>query len=501
MLGAMAWAPGSSPWLLLPVFGGLCRLLARPRRPAPAALLALAFGLGLHACGQAWMIAALFRETGLPPLLALLSAMAATLYLAGFIALPVYLCARCRLLATATPATSPGLTAAACLAALLTAGEWARGSLPGGFSSLSMGYAWLDTPLAGLLPVTGLYGLSFLAYVLCLGWLPVAESLVRRQYGPAVLGALAFAAFLATAHWGAKQPWITPHGDLLGFRLIHTGTAQQDKFSPEHIPAQIDRLAERLTQSPAQLVLAPETALPMFFHQLPAGLVDRLAQAARTHGSHFFIGVALMGGNQQAHNSLLHIPGDGTPLRFFAKEELMPFGEYSPPGFAWFSRHLHFPLKDLSPGPPGQPPFVADRRRLAALICHEEASPRLARRRAMDASVLLNPSNLAWFERSAAIPQGLAMARARALETGRPVLRTTNAGGAAHIDHRGRIAGQVQPGQESDLTGEIRPMQGLTPYVRLGDTPVLLVCAAVLLLAAVRRKRAMSHPTIQEKTA
>lgn len=499
-LGTLAWAPWSQPWVLLPVFGALLRLLVRARTPAAAALTALAFGITLHAGSQGWMITALFRETGLPAALALPAAVAGLLCLAGFIALPAYLHARLRRHGQAWRTTSPGLAGAACLAALLTVGEWARGTLLG-IGSLAMGYAWLDTPLAGLLPVAGLYGLGLAAYLLCLGWLPAVERLSRRQYRPVALAALVFAAILAAARWGAAVPWVAPHGEAVGFALLGTGTAQQDKFAPGLVPARIDRLAERMLQTGSRLVLAPETAFPAFFHELPAGTVDRLLRGARRQGSHLFVGVAQMGRHQQAHNSLLHIPGDGTPLRLFAKELLMPFGEYSPPGFAWFTRQLQFPLKDLSPGRPDQAPFVADGRPLATLICHEDGSPRLARRRAPDASLFLNPSNMAWFARSAAIPQGLTMARARALETGRPVLRTTNAGGAAHIDHRGRVLARTAHDGEAVLTGEAQPMQGLTPYARFGDGPVLLACAALVLLAALGRKRTITRAVLSQGTA
>ncbi len=494
-LGALAWAPWFQPWILLPVLGLLHCLLIRMPRPLAAALPALAFAISLHAAGEGWAIAALFRETGLLPAQALLTAAATLLYLAAFIALPVYLCARWR---PARRLALPDGMSAACLAAALTAGEWARGVLPGAFGSLSMGYAWLDTPLDGLLPIVGLYGLGFVAWLLCLGWLPAAAALARRRYRPVAIAALALGSVIGAARWSAGESWAIPHGDPLSFRLIHTATAQQDKFMPEQAAARIASLMEQLVEQPAQIVLTPETAFPVFFHQLPAGLIERLLKAGRTDGSHFFIGIALMGDKQHAHNSLLHIP-PGMPLHYFAKELLMPLGEYSPQGLAWLSQRLAFPLKDLSPGRSGQQAFLVDQRRAAALICHEDSTPGPARRRAADASLLLNPSNLAWFGESAAIPQGLVMARARALETGRPVLRTANAGGAAHIDHLGRIVAQAPPGAEAVLSGEVQPMRGLTPYARFGDAPVLLACAALVLLSAARRWRAVSRTSLKSQ--
>ncbi len=499
MLGALAvqgWAPWSRPWVLLLAFGVLPRLMTGAPKSATAALTALAFSVTLHAGAQGWMITALLRETGLPTPLALLATIASLLCQAGFIAAPLYLHARLRRSAPSAHGVPRRLVDVAQLAALLTVGEWARDALLGG-NSIAMAYAWLDTPLAGLLPLIGPHGLGFAAYLLCLGWLPIAERLVRRQYRPIATALLALAAVLGAAHWGTGLPWIAPQGKAIDFALIGTASAQRDKFSPDLVPARIERLAERMLAADATLVLAPETAFPVFVHELPAGTLDRLQRGARGQGSHLFVGVAQMGVKEQAHNSLLHIPADGSRMRLFAKERLMPFGEYSPPGFSWFSRHLQFPLKDLSPGSPGQAPFDLGGFALATLICHEDGSPDLARRRAADASLFLNPSNMAWFERSAAIEQGLVMARARALETGRPVLRTTNAGGAAHIDHRGHVLARTAHEGEAALTGAVRPMRGLTPYVRFGNAPVLLACAT-LLLAAIGQRRSIARSVLSE---
>lgn len=218
---------------------------------------------------------------------------------------------------------------------------------------------------------------------------------------------------------------------------------------------------------------------------MPHGTMDRLVAAAERNQSHLLIGVTHLNGTQGAWNSLLHLAPGSTRLSFHGKHGLMPFGEFTPAGFEWFSRRTSIAQKSLSPAPAQQPPFVVKSVPLAPLICYEDWSGALARARARDAAILINPSNMAWFEGSAGIAQGLAIARMRALESGRPLLRVTNAAGSAHIDHRGRIAARAHSGEATLLTGRIQPMTGLTPYVRAGDLPALLLCAAVV-LGAVR---------------
>lgn len=492
----LAWAPWSQPWIAPLVYGALYVCLALPGRPAVIAALALAFGLAQHATGHGWIYTALVDKAGLSVPFALLSASIFMLYLASFMALPAYLWARL-FLRDGTSTRLPGMVTAAALAALWTTGEWARGHLFNGFSSLSMGYAWLDTPLAGVLPLTGLHGLGLGAYAFCFGWIPAIEQLIRRRPWPAALLSVGLICALVSGQWGRSMPWIAAEGEPMSFRLIQTAVRQKDKFEPTAVPGQIDELTQRIVEEPASLILIPETAFPVFFHQLPAGVIDELSRFSRLHQSHLFVGIARMGSRQEGHNGLLHIRPDSSRLQFLDKALLMPFGEYSPAGFQWFSRRVHFALKDLVPGAPGQQAFVVHSHRIAALICHEDSANWLARRRARDAGVLLNPSNLAWFERSAAIPQGLAMARVRALETGRPILRVANGGVTAHIDHHGEIVAQLPPRDMGNLKGLVQPVQGSTPYSRSGDTPALAACCITFLVASGGRRNRTRGPRTQ----
>lgn len=473
---------------MLPILGAVYLCLAATRQPASVGGLALAFGIAQHASGHAWIYAALVDKAGLPVPFAVLATAIFVLYLALFMALPSVFWARFLLRAPAVGASCDMLSAVA-LAALWAFGEWMRSACLGSVSSLALAYAWLDTPLEGLMPLGGMHGLGLFVYLIGFGAGPALSRLKARQPRQATALGMLLVCALALGQWGRSMPWIDAEGATMDFRLVQTGIPQRDKFDPDSAGRIVRQLTATMASSPAALVVAPETAFPMFFHQLPMGIVDTLVQFTRRSGSHLFVGVAHMGSQLRGHNSLLHVAPGSAPLSFHHKVLLMPFGEYGPRGFDWFSGRLNMAFKDLVPGPVDQPAFDVGDHRIGTMICHEDSVGWFVRQRALDASVLLNPSNLAWFDHSKAIPQGLAMVRVRALENGRPVLRVANTGITAHVDHRGRLIGSLPPYVAAELKGEVQPTKGTTPYALTGDWPFVAACLTMLLAIGLRGQK------------
>ncbi|MGA0582491.1 MAG: nitrilase-related carbon-nitrogen hydrolase, partial [Castellaniella sp.] len=174
---------------------------------------------------------------------------------------------------------------------------------------------------------------------------------------------------------------------------------------------------------------------------------------------------------------------------------LVPFGEFIPPGFHWFVRAMRIPLGDFDRGPAHQPPLAVGDQLLAFDICYEDTfGEEIAATVAPDgpdapgASILANLSNLAWFGDGWALRQHLWIARMRALETSRPMVRATNTGATAVIDAQGQVLGALDPGRPGVLDAEVQGTQGLTPYVRWGNAPILIWTLLGLLLA-VRKRR------------
>jgi apolipoprotein N-acyltransferase len=174
----------------------------------------------------------------------------------------------------------------------------------------------------------------------------------------------------------------------------------------------------------------------------------------------------------------------------YDKQRLVPFGEYVPLE-QWLRGLIDFfdlPMSSFSAGARKQPPLRAGNHRVAPLICYEIVYPELAARGARNAEIMVTISNDTWFGRSIGPLQHLQMARMRALENGRYVLRGTNNGVSAIIDHRGQVLARSEQFVESTLTGEAQVMLGHTPFTSFGSTPLLLALLTLLgLMAALYR--------------
>src|SRR5262249_10904453 len=151
----------------------------------------------------------------------------------------------------------------------------------------------------------------------------------------------------------------------------------------------------------------------------------------------------------------------------------VPFGEFVPPGFRWIVDTVAFPLADFSRGPERPHPLALAGERVAPDICYEDAFGDEIVRQLPAATLLVNASNVAWFGDSLAPPQHLQMSRMRALESGRYMLRATNTGITAVIDHRGRVRAQLPQFVEGVLQADAQGYSGATPYVRWANAPIV----------------------------
>jgi apolipoprotein N-acyltransferase len=238
--------------------------------------------------------------------------------------------------------------------------------------------------------------------------------------------------------------------------------------------------------SPATL-LAPEAAVPAYFDQM-GSLVGSLERMAREYDVDFLFGVVERDSDRRQYfNSVAsvgHRPG------LYRKQHLVPFGEFLPlkPWLSWLLDYLHIPMSDFSAGPPDQPLLTAAGQKIGVSVCYEDAFGEEVIRNLPEATLLVNVSEDAWFGDSLASPQRLQMARLRALESGRPMLRAANTGPSAIIDHRGDVVAQSPQFQAQVLNGEVQPRQGVTPYVQLGNWPVVLLCLGIVAAGWLRRR-------------
>ena len=170
----------------------------------------------------------------------------------------------------------------------------------------------------------------------------------------------------------------------------------------------------------------------------------------------------------------------------------MPFGEFIPTGFRWFTQLMNIPLGDFNRGAVGPPSFAFHGERIGANICYEDLFGEELAARFEDAAnaptMFANISNIGWFGDTIAIAQHLQISRMRALEFQRPMLRATNTGATAVIDHLGRVRYSLSPHVQGVLDGEVQGRTGLTPFAlwasRFGVWPLWALGALIVWLAA-----------------
>jgi apolipoprotein N-acyltransferase len=280
-------------------------------------------------------------------------------------------------------------------------------------------------------------------------------------------------------------------------RLLQGNVAQDEKFDPVHIREALELYQNLITAAPADLIATPETAIVLYPYQLPPDYLPTLAKFSRDSGSALLIGMPLAESAEDtrtnASNSVAGISPNGTPYRF-DKHHLVPFGEFVPMGFRWFVDLMSIPLGDFKRGGVVQAPFAVKDQLVLPNICYEDAfGEEIAlqlRAAPKAATILINSSNLAWYGESVAIPQHLQISRMRALETGRPMLRSTNSGATAVIDPHGAVQASLPPFQPGVLSARVQGMSGNTPYIVCGNLLFLALGALSLGAAWWRGRRA-----------
>jgi apolipoprotein N-acyltransferase len=470
LLGA-ATVLGFAPFGLFPLpilaLALLFQLWRRAASPRAAAFLGFAWGLGFFLAGVSWVYVSLHDVGGMALPLAALATLLFCAYLALFPALAGWLFARFK---CGQPWRDALLAAGAWMLA-----EWLRGWLFTGFPWLALGYSQSPpSPLAGFAPVVGSYGIAFIAALIA-GLLGLAW----KQMWPAlaVVGIVAAGALLR------GMAWTQPVGEPLTVALLQGNVPQNLKWDPQKLGLSIDTYLALARAHPAQLTVLPETAIPLMFDQVPREILRGL-----TANGDVMLGVAVrlaQGGyvnGAVALNSELRSQG-------YAKSHLVPFGEFVPPGFAWFFNLVRIPMSDFTAGPLQQPTLAIAGQKIAPNICYEDLFGEQILRALPEATLLVNLSNTAWFGDSLAQPQHLQISQMRALETGRPMLRATNTGMTAAVAPDGSVSGVLPAFTRDAMRVEVRGYTGLTPYARHGNVLALIIAAVALFPALLQRRR------------
>lgn len=361
-----------------------------------------------------------------------------------------------------------------------TLAEWCRSWTINGFPWLQVGYTQLDSPLAGFIPLTGVYGESWLVasmagMLVTVGLIPKWTKLV-----PVVIVCLVF----VVGDYFKGIEWTHPIGKPFKATLLQGNVPQDIKWLPEQKIRTLNLYAG-LTRNhwDSQVIVWPETAVPAFFHQVEKAFLLPLKREAIRHGTDLVLGVPVWEESvRRSYNAIITLAEvDG----IYKKRHLVPFGEYLPlqPLSGFIADILQIPLSDFSAGDDRQAPMRAAGYPFVASICYEDIYGDESLVGLPEAAYLVNVTNDAWFGDSIAPRQHLQMARMRSLETGRYMLRATNTGITAVISPSGKLIRTAPMFQTVALNEEITPMGGSTPYIHYGDKPVIVGCFILLAVA------------------
>ncbi len=445
-----------------------------------------AFGFGLFGVGASWIYVSI-HDFGEAPS-----------WLAGFITISfVALMA----LYNGVQAWLWRRYASHCNPALGFAASWVlceafRGWFLTGFPWLLLGYAHVTSPFSGLAPIAGVHGLSFIV-ALCgalLATLAFSTSTTHyRQYWrqPALWSLLAVLVLaLATRHLEWTHP--SPHLPV-SVGMVQGNIPQEVKFNPDAIQPGLNRYAE--LSKPlwsSDIVLWPETAVPLLYQNEPE-LIAQLAAQARSKHTALLTGIFYRN-ELGTHNSIIAL-GNGSGV--WHKQKLVPFGEYVPLQ-SLLSNLLELfklPQSSLTPGAADQVLLQAAGLKIAPFICYEVVYPDFVRSVGGDADLLLTISNDTWFGASFGPLQHLQMAAMRARELGRYMIRATNNGVSAFINAKGEIIAQTHQFTAETLQGTVQVYEGTTPFARFGSWPVWLLSVAIIAFNLWRR-----YQPIQDNT-
>lgn len=502
MIHALSFAPQPLPLWTLPfvqvfVLAAWFLTLSRSNRLRRAIVSAFLFGLGNFTVGLYWLFISMHHYGGLAWPLAAMGVVALAAFLALYMVLAV--------VAIWAPGVLPRsdyfsrwphqLLMAATWASAWALTEWLRGTLWTGFPWLNIGYAHVEGVLAPWAPILGVYGLSWLAAFAAASVALFVEHKDSKQAAGAAtcIGAtiLIGLAGIVLSH----QYWTQPYGEPIIIRLVQGNVPQSEKFDPQRMSqgiATYQKLAgldAKSEDGKPDIIVLPETVMPVFQDLIARQTWQQWLDIAARHDAIILMGAPLRDQLEQRYtNSAIaftsQTPVDNlllgqTPHRY-DKHHLVPFGEFVPRGFRWFVDAMHIPLGDFDRGNLSQPAFSLLGQQVAPDICYEDIFGEEIIRQVRPnptqdpgATILINLSNLAWFGDTWALRQHLQIARLRALETGRPVLRSTNTGATAAIDPNGVLRALLPTAEAGVLDIEVQGMQGMTPYVRWGSAPVL----------------------------
>lgn len=486
----LAFSPFDHYWLvfitLAVVFSLWNKLPARQ-----AAFNAWLFGLGLQCSGVSWIYYSLHVHGSAPAIFAIILVFLLCCYLALYTALSVYTVNRF------LPDNSK-LRFLLFYPASWVLFEWLQGYVMTGFAWMQLGYTQIDTPLSAWAPLLGNHAVGgviavsagSLAMIIFMinnhrSRSRVEQAFIRRG----LIYILPVAMIWLLANLLQGNDWTDKDGEPIKVSVIQANIPQQEKWKRAMKQPTKDLYRKlSLEQQDVDLIVWPETAVPDYLHRITP-YIQQLSLDMRARNTDLILGVFIQDSDGGLLNSVINVHGG-----IYHKRHLVPLGEYIPLRFMieFFNKFVKIPMSDIASGDDSQKLLTAAGIPIAVSICFEEAFARDVIRDLPEAKMLVNVSNDAWFEDSHEPHQHHVIARMRALETGRYMIRSTNTGITSLIDPQGKVIKRLPQFETAVLSGEVFSMSGATPFVRWGDTLIVGLCCLLLLGFAIKNRKVIA---------
>ena len=447
--------------------------------PRASFFLGLLFGLGAFTTGVSWVFVSLHSYGNMPAPLAVL-------VVSLFIIIMALYPAICGLLQGVFNRFGLVFRMLLISPMLWVTFEWLRSEMFGGFPWLLLGYTQVDTLLGSWAPVAGVFSVSFMAAMF-------GSAIVLIFYGALkvrLVAILAIIFIISSAFFFRQQVFVFSDGKPINVAIIQNNVSLSEKWNSTEIQnIAKNYLTASSVETDADLIVWPESSLPIYLDQLSTIFIRQLVE----HPADYIFGVLEKKADpeQKYFNSAVGISSD---IDVYRKRQLVMFGEYLPmPSiFGWILDNLDMPMSSFTSWKQPQSPMKLACHQIGVTICYEDAFQARVLSTLPKSTVLVNISEDAWFGDSFAPWQRLQIAQIRALEVGRPLVRSSNNGLSALIDHKGNIE-EVAPMFESKVVrGSVQPMSGSTPFVQYGNKPMFwfygLLLSYCLVVLWLRRK-------------
>lgn len=473
----LTFSPYDQAWLIFPLLASLIFLWQR--YPEKAFSIGWLWGTAQFLFGSHWVFISAHTYSGAPIYFAVFITVLLALYLGFYHALVGWFWQRFQ--------SQNRVLSCALLLGLWLLGEFVRQWVFTGFPWLSLGYSQIDTPLAGFAPLVGVYGLSalVLATSYCL------YSLVVDRQWKLELPVLALILLSSLMLW--DRDWTSPTGETLRVAVVQANIDQGEKWTQGGLNKSI---AQHLNLSrgvpEADVLVWPEVALPGTFEKYRP-IYSEFDLWLKANQTVLVAGTMRSTESGQFANSMVVI-GEGQDIeapQYYDKRHLVPFGEFFPvPQFIKaYLQAVKLPYTDLYRGADEQATLSVKGSEISASICFEDGFADEMIATAAKSELLVNVSNDSWFGRSHAAEQHLQVARMRALEMGKGMVRATPTGVGALIDSHGQIIAATDRFVPQVVIEDISLRYGVTPFMRVGNWGAFYIALILLCVGLLRYRK------------